>query len=100
VRSSSIQSGVSLPPQALNSVDEFSEALEVGERISRFQRRDLTANLPRRWGPVPVDLIPPHTISFFEPKRIGRMWDAAVRRGDRHEGCDNKVGRKLTLTGV
>ncbi len=31
-------------PWKFSSFDEFSEALEIGERISRFQRRKLVAN--------------------------------------------------------
>lgn len=55
----------------VSSIDEFFEPLKIGERISRFQRRDLAANLPRRRGSAPVELIQPHTISFFEAKRTG-----------------------------
>jgi hypothetical protein len=57
--------GTAFKPAFRQLVGEFSEPLEIGERISRFQRRKLTANLPRRRGSAPVDLIQPHTISFL-----------------------------------
>ncbi len=57
--------GTAFEPAFRQSVDEFSEAVEIGEWVSRPNRRKLVANLPRRRGSAPVDLIQPHTISFL-----------------------------------
>jgi hypothetical protein len=39
--------------------------MEIGDRISRPNRRKLAANLPRAKDTAPVDLMQPHTVSFF-----------------------------------
>jgi hypothetical protein len=66
--------GTAFEPAFRQSVDEFSEASEIAERISRLQRTNLAAILPRKRGSAPVDLIQLHTISFLARSGCAILW--------------------------